>query len=94
MDGSSQTVGDICNLNTFSFQGWSWKENKFNFFFLTMEEPTFIVSLFQSLVQQNLEKLPSLVADLQSTETDSAHPSFPHTHSGLLPLIFLCFDMC
>lgn len=66
MDGSSQTVGDICNLNTFSFQGWSWKENKFNFFFFNHGRAHFYSQSFSEFSAAELRK--TTVSGGRSTE--------------------------
>lgn len=56
-----QTVGDIHNLNTLFFQGWSWKKSSF---FFPYGRAHFIVSLFQSLTCSSTSaKAPSLFAE-------------------------------
>lgn len=85
-----QTVGDTCNLNTFSFQGWPWKKSKFSFFvFFYHGRARFIVSLSQSLCVAKLQQNHGLCSqEPQGTDAGSAAPSLPRTYSGALPLIF------
>lgn len=52
-----QTVGDACNLNTFSFQEWSWKKSKFNFFFFKQwKNPLYKSVFFRVYVWQSCSK--------------------------------------
>lgn len=91
-----QTVGDIHNLKTLFFQGWSWKKSSF---FFPYGRAHFIVSLFQSLMCSSTSaKPPSLFPD--SAELWSwlcgTHP-LPTLALGLLPLSFLvliCGEHC
>lgn len=91
-----QTVGDIHNLNTFFFQGWSWKKSSF---FFPYRRVHFIVSLFQSLMCSSTSaKPPSLFPD--SAELWSwlcgTHP-LPTLALELLPfsfLVLICGEHC